>query len=148
DAAATGDKASDVVGRHRLAALGGAEINEAKKALANAATAMVHGEAAAQTAAETARQTFEQGGASAGLPRITVPRGDLAVGTGLLGLLVEAGLAASNSEARRAVSGNAIKVNDARVDDPKTLITLADLDGDAIKLSHGKKRHALVVPDA
>ena len=124
----------------RLAALKGAEINEAKKVLANEATTLLHGADAARAAAETAQATFEQGGAGEDLPTIDGKPGD-----GLLSLFVAAGLAASNGEVRRAVQGNSISVNDARVSDPAYTLSDADFGEDGIvKLSLGKKKHALV----
>ena len=126
----------------RLESLGGAEINEAKKILANAATAMLHGEAAAVEAAETARKTFEEGTSSAGLPTVTV---DLKSGLGILQAIVLAGLASSNGEARRAIQGGGIKVNDVAVTDEKLSLGQDALNADgAIKLSMGKKRHVLL----
>jgi len=124
----------------RLAALKGAEINEAKKVLANEATTLLHGADAARTAAETAQTTFEQGGAGDDLPTIDGKPGD-----GLLALFVAAGLAASNGEVRRAVQGNSVAVNDAKVTDPAYTISDSDFGADGlIKLSLGKKKHALV----
>jgi tyrosyl-tRNA synthetase len=124
----------------RLAALQGAEINEAKKVLANEATTLLHGEEAARAAAETAQKTFEQGGVGEDLPTIDGKPGD-----GLLALFVAAGLAASNGEVRRAVTGNSVSVNDAKVMDPAYTISEADFGTDGvIKLSLGKKKHALV----
>jgi tyrosyl-tRNA synthetase len=124
----------------RLAALEGAEINEAKKVLANEATTLLHGEEAARAAAETAQKTFEQGGVGKDLPTIDGKPGD-----GLLALFVAAGLAASNGEVRRAVTGNSVSVNDAKVMDPAYTISEADFGTDGvIKLSLGKKKHALV----
>ena len=126
----------------KLEALGGAEINEAKKVLANAATALLHGEAAAQGAAETARKTFEEGTSASGLPTISV---DLAQPIGILSALVQAGLASSNGEAKRSIQGGAIKVNDVAVTDEKMMISQSDLNSDgAIKLSMGKKKHVLI----
>jgi tyrosyl-tRNA synthetase len=131
----------------RLAALGGAEINEAKKVLANEATALLHGRAAAEAAADTARQTFEQGTLAGGLPTIEVARADLDAGLGVLTAFVSAGLVASNSEARRQIKGGGLKVNDAQVTDEKMLLGPALLGGDGvIKLSLGKKRHVLLRP--
>ena len=128
----------------KFEALGGAEINEAKKVLANAATALLHGEAAAQEAAETARKTFEEGTSASGLPTITV---DLSQPIGILPALVQAGLASSNGEAKRSIEGGAIKVNDVAVTDGKMMLTQSDLNSDgAIKLSMGKKKHVLVKP--
>lgn len=131
----------------RLAALGGAEINEAKKILASEITALVHGRAAAEAAAETARKTFEEGAVAANLPTIEVASGELEAGLGVLAAFVKAGLAASNGEARRAVSGGALKVNDVAVTDDKARLTLADVTSDGvIKLSQGKKKHVLIRP--
>jgi tyrosyl-tRNA synthetase len=131
----------------RLAALKGAEINEAKKALATAATALVHGEAAAAEAATTSRTTFEEGGLSAGLPTVEVPRAELQAGLGVLAAFVKAGLASSNGEVRRAIANNAIMVNDARVTSDKAAISEADVTAaGAVKLSLGRKRHVLLKP--
>jgi len=131
----------------RLAALKGAEINEAKKALATAATALVHGEAAAAEAATTSRTTFEEGGLSAGLPTVEVPRAELQAGLGVLAAFVKAGLALSNGEVRRAIANNAIMVNDARVTSDKAAISEADVTAaGAVKLSLGRKRHVLLKP--
>jgi tyrosyl-tRNA synthetase len=127
----------------RLGALGGAEINEAKKLLATEATAMLHGRAAAEEAAETARRTFEEGQSAAGLPTITL---DLDGGTGLLAACVAAGFASSNGEARRSVQGGAVRVNDQAVSDEKLLLTRALLVDGVVKLSMGKKKHVLVKP--
>jgi tyrosyl-tRNA synthetase len=126
----------------KLEALGGAEINEAKKVLANAATALLHGEAAAYAAAETARKTFEEGASAAGLPTVTI---DLSQDIGILSALVQAGLASSNGEAKRSIQGGAIKVNDIAVSDEKLMLSQSDLNADgAIKLSMGKKKHVLL----
>jgi tyrosyl-tRNA synthetase len=125
----------------RLGALGGAEINEAKKLLATEATAMLHGRAAAEEAAETARRTFEEGQSAAGLPTITL---DLDAGTGLLAACVAAGFASSNGEARRSVQGGAVRVNDQAVSDEKLMLTRALLMDGVVKLSMGKKKHVLV----
>jgi tyrosyl-tRNA synthetase len=129
----------------RLERLGGAEINEAKKVLATEATALVHGGDAAEAAEATARRTFEEGAVGAGLPTIAKSRLELEQGIGLAGLFVEAGLAASNGEVRRAVANNAVSINDAKVADPQRAVTLADASPEGlIKLSLGRKRHALV----
>ncbi|MEO1694270.1 MAG: tyrosine--tRNA ligase [Pseudomonadota bacterium] len=131
----------------RLEALGGAEINEAKKALANAATALMHGEAKAQEAAETARQTFEEGKTAATLPTVTIDGATLDAGLGLLAACVAAGLAASNSDARRQITGGSVRVNDAKVASHETILRREDLSPDGvIKLSMGKKRHVLLKP--
>jgi tyrosyl-tRNA synthetase len=131
----------------RLAALGGGEINEAKKVLATEATALLHGRDAADEAAEAARRTFEEGATADALPTITMPRSELAAGIPVLALFVRAGLAASNGEVRRAIANNAISVNDARVSDPQQSVSSADLTPDGVvKLSHGRKKHVLVRP--
>ncbi|WAJ31035.1 tyrosine--tRNA ligase [Antarcticirhabdus aurantiaca] len=130
----------------RLAALGGSEINEAKKVLATEATAVVHGRAAADAAAETARQTFEEGALAQSLPTVEVPASDFGNGMGLLGLLVAAGLASSNGEARRHVQGGAVRVNDEPVSDERLSIGPALLREGVVKLSVGRKKHVLVRP--
>jgi tyrosyl-tRNA synthetase len=132
----------------RLAALKGAELNEAKKVLANEATALVHGRAAAEVAAETARKTFEQGETSLALPSVRVPRKDLNTGIGVLSAFVTAGLAASNGEVRRAIANNAVAVNDVRITNDKHVITQSDVSPHGIiKLSLGKKQHVLLKPN-
>jgi tyrosyl-tRNA synthetase len=131
----------------RLAALKGAEINEAKKVLATAATALLHGEAAADEAAATARTTFEEGGLGSSLPTVEVPRAELKAGIGVLAAFVKAGLAASNGEVRRAIANNAILINDVRVTDDKATIGEAHLTAEGVvKLSLGRKRHVLLKP--
>jgi tyrosyl-tRNA synthetase len=108
---------------------------------------MCHGAAEAQKAADTAQATFEQGGVGDDLPRITVDGKRLAAGVPLLDLLVEAGMAASKGEARRLVQGGGVKVNDNAVTDPALTAGQGDLTADGyIKLSAGKKKHALVIP--
>jgi tyrosyl-tRNA synthetase len=131
----------------RLAALQGAEINEAKKALADAATVLLHGADAAGLAAETARQTFEEGAIDANLPTVEISRSELDAGAGVLGLFVKAGLVGSNGEARRQIKGGGLRVNDAAVTDEKMALTPRDLTPEGvIKLSLGKKRHVLLRP--
>ncbi|MFM8681445.1 MAG: tyrosine--tRNA ligase, partial [Alphaproteobacteria bacterium] len=131
----------------RLEALRGAEVNEAKKILAHEATRMLHGQDAADRAAESARRVFEQGAAGGELPTISRPRHELEAGIPLHRLVAEAGLAKSNSEARRLAEQGGIRVNDAPAPDPNRLVGLGDVGPDgAIKLSAGRKRHALVRP--
>jgi tyrosyl-tRNA synthetase len=131
----------------RLAALRGAEINEAKKALADAATALLHGADAAAMAAETARQTFEEGAIAENLPTVEIPRAELEAGIGVLALFVKAGLVASNGEARRQIKGGGLRVNDVAVSDEKLILGPSDLTPEGvIKLSLGKKRHVLLRP--
>ncbi|MEP2978811.1 MAG: tyrosine--tRNA ligase [Lentilitoribacter sp.] len=132
---------------NRLSALGGSEINEVKKILATEITAMAHGRAQAEAAAETARKTFEEGAVAQDLPSIDVAASDLKDGVGLLSLIVSAGLAGSNGEARRHIKGGAIKINDKQVTDERTMITdNATSDEGVIKLSMGKKKHVLIRP--
>ncbi len=131
----------------RLSALGGAEINEVKKILATEVTAMLHGREAAEQAAETARKTFEEGAIAENLPTIDVTASELAAGIGLLNLIVKAGLAASNGEARRHVQGGAVRINDAAVSDERRMIGTSDVSADGVvKLSLGKKKHILIRP--
>ncbi len=130
----------------RLAALGGAEINEAKKILATEITALLHGRDKAEAAAETARKTFEEGALAEDLPTVAIPRADIEAGIGVLALFVRAGLAASNGEARRHVQGSALRLNDEVVGDEKRVVTGADVRDGVIKLSLGKKKHVLVRP--
>jgi len=129
----------------RLEALGGAEINEAKKILATEATAMVHGRAAAEQAAETARKTFEEGVLAESLPSVEIAASELDGGIGVLNAFVTAGLVASNGEARRQVKGGGLRVNDQPVSDERGMLTKADLTGEGVvKLSLGKKKHVLL----
>src|SRR5713101_1938907 len=131
----------------RLTGLRGAEINEAKKALADSATALLHGADAARGAAETARKTFEEGAIAENLPSVAIPRGELEAGIGVLALFVRAGLVASNGEARRQIKGGGLRVNDTVVTDEKMVLTLKDLTPEGvIKLSLGRKRHVLLKP--
>ncbi|MBB3935379.1 tyrosine--tRNA ligase [Aureimonas phyllosphaerae] len=131
----------------RLAALGGAEINEAKKILATETTAIVHGREAATQAEATARTTFEQGALADTLPTVLVPKAELASGVGILSLIVKAGLAASNGEARRHVAGGAVRLNDQPVSDERLSVDTAALSDGVAKLSLGKKRHVLLKAD-
>ena len=129
----------------RLSALGGSEINEVKKILATEVTAILHGRPAAEQAAETARKTFEEGGLSENLPSVDIPATELDGGIGLLSLMVRAGLAGSNGEARRHVQGGAVRINDQAVSDERRLIGSGEITADGvIKLSLGKKKHILI----
>jgi tyrosyl-tRNA synthetase len=131
----------------RLEALGGSEINEAKKVLATEVTALLHGREAANAAGETARKTFEEGVTADSLPTVEVEKVALEAGIGILSLFVSAGLAASNGEARRHIQGGAVRLNDQPVTDERRLVTLQDLNPqNALKLSLGKKKHILVRP--
>ncbi|MER9400660.1 tyrosine--tRNA ligase [Mesorhizobium sp. M0615] len=131
----------------RLAALGGSEINEAKKVLATETTAIVHGREAALAAEETARKTFEEGVTAETLPTVEVDDAALEAGIGILSLLVSAGLAGSNGEARRHIQGGAVRLNDQPVADDRRMVTPLDLSPENVaKLSVGKKKHVLVRP--
>jgi tyrosyl-tRNA synthetase len=126
----------------RLEKLQGAELNEAKKILATEATALAHGRETAEKSADTSRRAFEDGASAEGLPTITARLPD-----GILNLAVLAGLAASNSEARKLIANNGLKLNDVPVSDPKLTVDSAALNGDGVlKLSSGKKKHVLVKP--
>src|SRR6478735_9640644 len=131
----------------RLAALKGQELNEAKKVLATEATAILHGRAAADQAAETARRTFEEGALAETLPSIEIARARLEAGLGVLAAFVEAGLASSNGEARRHIKGGGLRVNDVTVADEKMMLAADHLTPEGvIKLSLGRKRHVLLKP--
>ncbi|MEE8545529.1 MAG: tyrosine--tRNA ligase [Alphaproteobacteria bacterium] len=137
----------------RLEGLEGEDINEAKKILADQATGLCHGAAAAASAAETARRTFEDGGAgaaqpsAAALPTIEVPRAELEAGISAFELMRRAGLAASGGEARRLIKGGGGRLNGVVIDNELRPISLADLTPEGvIRLSAGRKRHGLVRP--
>jgi tyrosyl-tRNA synthetase len=132
----------------RLATLKGEEINEAKKVLATEATALVHGRAPAEEAAETSRRTFEEGTLTRSLPTIEVPRSELESGISVLAAFsAKAGLVVSNMEARRQIRGGGLKVNDVTVVDEKMVLTERELTSEGvIKLSLGRKRHVLLQP--
>jgi tyrosyl-tRNA synthetase len=131
----------------KLSALKGAEINEAKKALADAATTLLHGAQAARVAADTARRTFEEGAIAENLPTVEVSQSELQAGTGVLQAFVKAGLVASNGEARRQIKGGGLRVNDVAISDEKMMLTPQNLTPEGvIKLSLGRKRHVLLKP--
>jgi tyrosyl-tRNA synthetase len=121
----------------RLESLEGSEINEAKKVLADAVTSMVHGEDAAQEAAETARRTFEEGAAGDALPTLKVA-GEI----GIVAALTTLGLAASNGEARRKIAEGAVRLNGVTITDPAFTIRLEE--DEPLRLSLGKKKHAML----
>ena len=128
----------------RLEKLQGQELNEAKKILANEATAMAHGKEAALGASETARQAFEEGAMAAGLPEISIPRAELEPGVAVFDLLRRAGLCASGGEARRLIKNHGVRINDQPVEDEQAALTSVDFAGGMVKLSAGKKKHVLV----
>lgn len=130
----------------RLAALQGSEINEAKKILATEATALMHGRASAEEAAETARRTFEEGALAETLPTIEVPSAEMQ-SLGVLAAFVKTGLVTSNGDARRQIKGGGLKVNDVTVTDEKMVLSPASLTPEGVvKLSLGKKKHILLKP--
>lgn len=129
----------------RLESFAGSDINDAKIVLANEATALCHGRAAAKAAAETARRTFVEGAAGDALPTVELERREIDAGQPFIDLLVKTGLCASKGEARRLIRGGGSKLNDEAIGDELRVVTAADVGADgAIKLSAGKKRHALV----
>ncbi len=128
----------------RLAALEGAEINEAKKILATETTALLHGREAALDAAETARKTFEEGAAAAAdLPSVSIEASTLEAGLDLLSPFLEAGLISSKGEGRRHIKAGALKINDTPLSEERPL-SPTDMQNGAIKISIGKKKHALI----
>jgi tyrosyl-tRNA synthetase len=131
----------------RLSRLKAQELNEAKKILATEATALLHGRAAAEQAAETARRTFEEGALAETLPTVEIPSGKLQPVLSVLDAAVHVGLVSSKSEARRQIKGGGLKVNDVTVADEKMMLTPRDLTPEGvIKLSLGRKRHVLLRP--
>ncbi|MBY6239925.1 tyrosine--tRNA ligase [Methylosinus sp. Sm6] len=131
----------------KLGALGGAEINEAKKALATEATALLHGREAAEAAAETARRTFEEGALALSLPKVVATAEEWSAGLGVLTAFVKAGLVASTGEARRQIKAGGLRLNDEPVTDERATLGDAHLVDGVVKLSLGKKRHVLLAPE-
>ena len=127
----------------RLGALEGSDINEAKVTLANEVTTLLHGAEAAKAAEATAREVFEKGGTGDDLPTLTLSKDDLGEGISIVQLIVRSGLAGSGKEAKRLISENGAKLNDAPLTDGGLFLTADDLK-EPLKLSAGKKRHALV----
>ena len=133
----------------RLGALQGAEINEAKAVLATEATRLMHGDEAAQSAAETARKTFVEGTLAESLPSVEVPRAVLEAGLGVLSAFGPdyARLVPSTSEARRQIKGGGLRVNDVQLTDERAVLSLSDASAEGvIKLSFGRKKHVLLRP--
>jgi len=131
----------------RLGRLKGQELNEAKKILATEATALLHGRAAAEQAAETARRTFEEGALAETLPTVEIASGKLEAVLSVLDAAVHVGLVSSKGEARRQIKGGGLRVNDVTVADEKMMLTPRDLTAEGvIKLSLGRKRHVLLRP--
>lgn len=131
----------------RLAQLKGQELNEAKKILATEATALLHGRAAAEQAAETARRTFEEGALAETLPTVEIPSATFEPALSVLDAALHVGLVSSKSEARRQIKGGGLKVNDVAVADEKMVLTPRDLTPEGVvKLSLGRKRHVLLRP--
>ena len=127
----------------RLGALEGSEINSAKIILANEVTCLLHGPKAAKTAEATARDVFDKGGVGDDLPTLTLAASDLADGISIVQLLVKSGLAGSGKEAKRLIAEDGAKLNDAPLNDASLVLRADDL-VEPIKLSKGKKKHALV----
>ena len=127
----------------RLGALEGSEINEAKIILANEVTTLLHGAEAAVAAAQTAKEVFEKGGVGDDLPTLTLSADDVGDGVSIVQLIVKSGLSGSGKAAKRLIAEGGAKMNDAPLSDAGTMISAADL-ATPIKLSAGKKRHALV----
>ena len=131
----------------RLAALGGSEINEAKKILATETTALLHGREAAVESAEAARRTFEEGALADALPTVSVPAGELAAGIGVPALFVRAGLVTSNGDARRQIRGGGLRLNGEVIKDERMIVSSTDaIDDGVVKLSLGRKKHVLIKP--
>lgn len=128
----------------RLESLQGAEVNDAKKVLATEATALLHGRAEALKAEQAARATFEQGVTSSDLPIFTVSTAEFALGLRVANALNLTKMVTSNGEGKRAIANNAVSVNNAIVTNETAVLTEADLVDGVIKLSFGKKRHALL----
>jgi tyrosyl-tRNA synthetase len=127
----------------RLGALEGSEINAAKIILANEVTTLCHGAEAAAAAEATAREVFEKGGVGDDLPTLNLPAGDIGDGISLAQLVVRSGLAKSGKDGKRLITDGALRVNDEPCNDPGRLFSAADL-AEPVKLSAGKKRHALI----
>ena len=127
----------------RLGALEGADINAAKIILANEVTALLHGRAAAEAAAATAREVFERGGVGDDLPTLALTPAELGEGISLAQLVARAGLAKSGKDAKRLIAEGGLRLNDEPATDPGRIVTAADL-GQPMKLTAGRKRHALV----
>ena len=129
----------------RLEALQGQEINEAKKILATEVTTLAHGKMAAESAAETARRTFEEGAKADTLPTVELPRAKLKAGIAAFELMHEAGLADSKNEARKLIKGGGGRLNDKPIAADTLMVSEGDLDSDGmLKLSAGRKRHVLI----
>jgi tyrosyl-tRNA synthetase len=127
----------------RLGALEGSEINEAKIVLANEVTTLLHGAEAAAAAEATARDVFEKGGTGEDLPTLSLSAAEIGEGISIVQIITRSGLAKSGKEAKRLISDNGARLNDAPLTDAGLMITAGDL-AEPIKLSAGKKRHALV----
>ncbi|GIX16903.1 MAG: tyrosine--tRNA ligase [Rhodothalassiaceae bacterium] len=128
----------------RLEALQGAELNEAKKILAFEATALARGREAAERAAAIARRTFEEGGKAEGLPTVEVSAEEAAAGIGILDAFVRAGLASSRKEVRRLIAQGGARLEDRPIRDETLVLTAAELSAGPLKISAGRKRHALI----
>jgi tyrosyl-tRNA synthetase len=129
----------------KLEKLKGAEINEAKKVLANEATKLCHGDRAAKQAAETAKKTFEEGGIGKDIPQFSLTKTDLGKGIAIYELLRRVGLADSGGDAKRLIRGGGARLNDRKIEEEGELINLSYFkENGSIKLSAGRKKHILV----
>ena len=129
----------------RLSALKGNELNEAKKILANEVTQLCHGRDAANSVAESARKTFEEGSIGQDLPFIIINKNDLENGVWVIEAMRKLALIQSNGEGRRLIANGGVRVNDTVISDPEKQLNVSDISiSGMIKLSAGKKRHALV----
>jgi len=127
----------------RLGALGGSEINAAKIILANEVTTLAHGRAASEAAEATAREVFEKGGIGDDLPTLILSADEIGDGISIVQVLVRSGLAASGKEAKRLIADNGARIDDQPLTDAGLMLSASDLAA-PVKLSAGKKRHALV----
>lgn len=127
----------------RLGALEGSEINEAKIILANEATTLLHGDAAAKTAESTSRDVFEKGGTGDELPTLKLSNKDVGDGISIVQLLIKTGLAGSGKEAKRLISEDGAKLNDIALTNAGLILGINDFKT-PVKLSKGKKKHALI----
>ena len=129
----------------RLSALKGNELNEAKKILAHEVTQLCHGRDAANSVAESARKTFEEGSIGQDLPFIIINKNDLENGVWVIEAMRKLALIQSNGEGRRLIANGGVRVNDTVINDPEKQLNVSDISiSGMIKLSAGKKRHALV----
>ena len=119
-------------------------INNLKILLANEATKILHGEESAKKAAQTAKDTFEEGSLASGLPEINIKKDEINKGVNILDLIANNKILSSKSEARRVIANKGLKLNDKVIDDEKKILQLKDFEKSTLKLSYGKKKHYLI----